>query len=84
MTTLVEEIEPIDGLFDGFADGEEAVVAKKSGTLVAEGLSDIVAFVFGEDDAFAVEDDMILMVSACHNDSVQDRVCYIVEDGRFQ
>lgn len=71
MATLVEEVEPIDGLFDGFADGQKAVVAEESGTLVAQCLGDVVAFIFGEDNAFAVEYDVVLTGLACHDDRVQ-------------
>ena len=61
MAALVEEVEPADSLLDRLADGQETVVAEECSTLVAESDGDVVAFVFGEDDALAVEDDVVLV-----------------------
>ena len=61
MAALVEEVEPADSLLDRLADGQQTVVAEECSTLVAESDGDVVAFVFGEDDALAVEDDVVLV-----------------------
>lgn len=65
VAALVEQVEPVDGLLDRLADGQQAVVAQQRGALVAEGARDVVAFVGGEHDAFAFEDDVVLRRVSC-------------------
>lgn len=60
MAAFIQQIEPIDSFLDCLANSQKTVVAEKSCALVAESLRDVVAFVFGEDDAFAVEYDVVL------------------------
>ena len=51
MAALLEAQEPEDCCFDAVADGEEAVVLKQRGLARAKGSGDIVAFLFGKNDA---------------------------------
>lgn len=60
VAALVEQVEPVDGLLDRLTDSQEAMVAQQCSASVAECMGDIVAFVSREDDAFAVEDDVVL------------------------
>lgn len=46
MTAFLERDEPEDGFFNGATDGEETVVLKKRGLLVAEGCGNVFAFFF--------------------------------------
>lgn len=81
VAALVEQVEPADRLLDRLAHGQEAVVAEQDGALVAQGLRDVVAFVRGEDDAFAFEDYVVLGLSGySYVLEVGKEATYIVED----
>lgn len=64
MAALVEEIEPANGLLNRFANGQQPMIAKECRAVVAESVGNVITFVFGQDDAFAFEDDVILLLSA--------------------
>lgn len=51
VAAFLQADEPEDGGFNGFADGQEAVVLEKGGLLVSQGVGDLPAFFGGEDDA---------------------------------
>ena len=51
VTAFLKAYEPENCGFNGFADGQEAVVLEKSGLLVSQGVCNLFAFLCGEDDA---------------------------------
>ena len=68
VAAFLQADEPEDGGFNGFADGQEAVVLEKGGLLVSQGAGDLLAFFCGEDDAVEcrVKDVVLSWLSALY------------------
>ena len=87
MAALVEQVEPVDGLLDGLADGQETVVAQERSAFVAQRFGDVVALVSGQDNSFPVEDDVVLSCASSVVSFVSLRLLMetnVVEDRALQ
>ena len=81
MADFVEQVEPVDSLFNRLSDSEEAVVPEERSFLRAQGISNITTFIFGKDDSFAIENDVILVtVHQQKFNWMHGYFTYIVED----
>lgn len=66
LAAAVHGDEPEDGLLDGATDGQQTVVLQERGFLVAEGSSDFLALLLGDNDAVerVIEDVVLRGLSA--------------------
>lgn len=73
MAALLQTHEPEDRLFNALAHGEKAVVLQKSGFLVTQRRSDILAFFLGENDAVELfVYHVVLFATVLINNSARD------------